>query len=435
MEPNPKPRRTPFDPKPKPKPKPKPNANYVPSSRAERHRADTIAALTRGRRAAAAAASSSPPPQHIPEPDFPFHFPPQPQHPFQTNQPPPKIIPFRDPYKLVNLYRLGYATVDDISKVHRIPRYIPKKQKRFMYYHVHGLNTWMIDIVFIKTDGSVWDLSEADATILAQAQSLEERPDAPINDEDRRHFSETADKILKENRCKKVLLCIHCNSRFTLAFIIDDQKATTLAPCISFLQNNWHCDTIISDAQASIAKAINDINGNDPRVADAGVIKHIKLNMSAGNNRYFHTMLSLVDRMCRTLRDMIYNAKFHNPTLEVDNRLLFKLCEIYNNVVHERLSEIMEFPITPQQMFDHERIQLEYIRRASAHNYRIKDINGTIPLGEIVRVYNKPEPFKKRRNTVEDDEYEVLGYDGRYYLRNLKTGLIGKYVRSQIVRY
>ena len=417
----------------KPKPKPQPNANYIPSSRSERRRADAVAAIRTAEQVAAAASSG--PPQSIPHPHEPFLFPPKPQHPSETNQPPPKLIPFRDPYKLVNLLRLGYATEDDISKVHRIPRYIPKKQKKFMYYHVHGPNTWMIDIVFIRTDGSVWDLSEDDATILAQAQSLEERPEAPVSEADRLRFAEEADRILEENSCKKVLLCIHCNSRFTLAFIIENQKATTLIPCISFLHHNWGCDTIISDAQASIAKAINDINGNDRRVAEIGLIKHIKLNMSSGNNKYFHTMLSLVDRMCRTLRDMIYNVKFHNPELQVDTALLFKLCDIYNNVQHERLSDVMEFPITPKQMFEHPKVQLEYVRRASAHNYRIKDNNGSIPEGEIVRVYNKPEPFKKRRNTVEDDEYKVVGYDGRYYLENLKTGMIGKYLRSQIVRY
>ena len=157
--------------------------------------------------------------------------------------------------------------------------------------------------------------------------------------------------------------------------------------------------------------------------------------MSAGNNKYFHTMLSLVDRMCRTLRDMIYNAKFNNPRLEVDNGLLYRLCEIYNNVQHDRLSEVMGFPITPEQMFKYKSVQEEFVRRASAHNYRIRDINRGLPEGEIVRVRNAPAPFKKRRNTVEDDEYEVLAYDGRYWLRNLTTGNIGRYLRSQIVRY
>ena len=415
--------------------------DYQPTSAAERRRSEATAAITRGRNAASAAAASSSATSSVSSPLPPnlgIVFPPQPNHSYDENRQGPTIIPFRTPYKLVNVLHMGYANPDEIAKVHRIPRYIPKKQKRFMYYHVHGLNTWMIDIVFIKTDGSVFELSEADATVLAQAQELEEQPEEVVSPEDRRHFTEEADRILKENSCKKVLLCVHCNSRLAIAFIIENQKAITIIPCIEFLHHQFNCDTIISDAQASIAAAINLINGNDTHsIARRGepIIKHISLNMSSKNNKYFHTMLSLVDRMCRTLRDMIYNVKFHNPNIEVNNQLLFKLCDIYNNVQHDKLTQVMEFPISPQEMFDHPNVQLEFIRRVSGHNYRIKDINNTIPEKEIVRIYNKPEPFKKRRNTVADDEYKVLGYDGRYYLQNQKTGDIEKYLRSQIVRY
>ena len=369
-------------------------------------------------------------------------------------------IPFRTAYKLDDIQRLGHASLQDIAKVHRIPRYIPKKQKSYMYYHVHGFNTWMIDIVFIKTDGTVFELSEADATVLAEAQRIEEVIPQPegegegedeegegegeegegegeegevleqIPDEIRRQFADATDRILRENNCKIVLLCIHCNSRKSIAFVIKNQKALTLIPCLAFLCYRYHCDTIISDAQASIGKAIYDINHRSMLN-----VKHIKLNMSSKNNQYFHTMLSLVDRMCRTLRDMIYNVKFHNQLVEVDNILLFKLCDIYNNVQHDRLTMIMGFPITPQQMFENLRVQQEFIRRLSAHNYRLNHINRMIPEKEIVRIYNRPEPFKKRRNSVADDEYEVEGYDGRYFLRNLKTGTLGRYLRSQIVRY
>ena len=412
--------------------------DYVPRMRSEREADGVFRALN---------------PEHEWQPD-PFRFPPD---------APERLIPFRTPYKLVQVERMGLATPADIFKVYRVPRYMAKKQKRYMYYHVHGYNTWMVDIVFIKTDGSMWDLSEEEATVLAQAEQIRDRYEAPVpvaripeeegegegegegEDEEEEpplpppdqeeQFINEADRILEENRCKIVLLCVHCNSRFAQAFVIKDQKALTLIPCLKLLQRKYKCDTVISDAQASIAKAITLINryalfGHDDRG-----LKHIKLNMSAGNNKYFHTMLSLVDRMCRTLRDMIYNAKFNNPRLEVDNGLLYRLCEIYNNVQHDRLSEVMGFPITPEQMFKYKSVQEEFVRRASAHNYRIRDINRGLPEGEIVRVRNAPAPFKKRRNTVEDDEYEVLAYDGRYWLRNLTTGNIGRYLRSQIVRY
>ena len=425
------------------------DSEYVPRERGEREANEVWRALD---------------PEHEPRHD-PYTYPPDAPH---------RLIPFRTPYKLVQVERMGLATPADIFRVYRVPRYMAKKQKRFMYYHVHGFNTWMIDIVFIKTDGSVWDLSEEEATVLAQAERIRDRT-TPANTqeskgegegegedeedeegeqereqrrvhegepvmtpEEEQQFLNEADRILEENRCKIVLLCVHCNSRFTQAFVIKDQKALTLIPCLKLIQRKYKCDTIISDAQASIAKAISLINRyalfnrhGDPNEQ----IKHIKLNMSAGNNKYFHTMLSLVDRMCRTLRDMIYNAKFNNPRLEVDNGLLYRLCEIYNNVQHDRLTEVMGFPITPKQMFEYKSVQEEFVRRASGHNYRIRDWNKTLPEGEIVRVRNAPAPFKKRRNSVEDDEYEVLGYDGRYWLRNLTTGYIGRYLRSQIVRY
>ena len=390
---------------------------------------------------------------------------PTPPPPVLTPIPPfDRTVPYRTPYKLAELVRLGYVSPKAAFKVHRVPRFIAKRQQKFGYYHVHGYRTWMIDIVFIKTDGSEFDLSDADAAVLREAQKFDEEHPEPAagegEDEEqkeqgvssetrnssedsaeveslREQYAERVNQILEANKCKKVLLCIHCNSRLVKAFIIPDQKALTLIPHIKALRDDFHCDTIISDAQGSIAKAIRDINTLDVAVAEEGVpiINHIKLNMSAKSNQYFHTMLSLVDRMCRTLRDMIYNTKFNNPTLAVDNELLLKLCDIYNNFRHDRLTEIMGFPITPQQMFDHPTVQEEFIRRLSAHNYRLRDINNMIPTDEIVRVWNKPEPFKKRRNTVEDDEYKVLGYDGRYFLQNLTTGKKARYLRSQIVRY
>ena len=394
---------------------------------------------------------------------------------------PHNFLPFRTAYKLVDVERLGHATADEVARVYRVPRYIPKKQKRYMYYHVHGADTWMIDIVFIKTDGTAWDLSDRDAGVLAEAEIIreeggyEEEGDAPeppppqaaeeegegevgegegegeegegegegeegeedaneIDPEEaerQRLFIREAERILAENKCIKVLLCIHCNSRFVQAFVIPDQTAITLSMFIKYLCDNYYCDTIISDAQGSIAKAIRLLN----RYVIRNGIKHIKLNMSEGNNKYFHTMLSLVDRMCRTLRDMIYNVKFNNPVLVVNNGLLYRLCDIYNHVQHDRLSSVMGFPITPDQMFHNRAVQDEFVRRLSAHNYRIRDWNRTLPIHDIVRVRNVVKPFKKRRNTVEDDEYRILGYDGRYLLENLNTGDRGRYLRSQIVRY
>ena len=351
---------------------------------------------------------------------------------------PKPLLPFRTPYKLVDVLNQGHATAQEIFKVHRDPKYIPKKQKYFQYWHVHGFNTWMIDIVFIKTDGGKFEFSDNDIQILTQADALEQQPTTEENARTKEIFNRVSEEILANNHCQKILLCIHCNSRLAKAYMIKDQKAITLIPCIKDLRDRFGCDTIISDAQGSISAAIREINTSDVNVArrEIPIIKHICLNMSAKNNETFHTMLALVDRMCRTLRDMIYNVKFNNRNVIVDGHLLDVLCDIYNNVQHDRLTNVMGFPISPKQMFSNPKCQEEFLRRTLAHNYRVNaTINNDLHIGEIVRVHNKPEPFKKRRNTVEDDEYEVVGYDGRYILRNRTTNKLGRYVRSQIVRY
>ena len=62
-----------------------------------------------------------------------------------------------------------------------------------------------------------------------------------------------------------------------------------------------------------------------------------------------HTSLSLIDRLCRTIRDISYNMGIKILTQNDINKIL----NVYNNMYHSSLSEILGKKITPNEVNEH----------------------------------------------------------------------------------
>ena len=345
-------------------------------------------------------------------------------------------IPFRSADKLNHLYSYLNYPLESLTKVEGVPKYLyHKRQRRYAYAHVHGLTTWMIDVLFFEPDGTSIQFTEREARILERG----ERDDATDRQRD------AAQRLLRNRGCIPVLVILHCNSRWGAALPMRNRTAETICQTLErcFIIQNLNVElTFISDADPAIKKAIELFNMDLARVQqqrayvnqddiDFVEVRHIQINMSDKSN--YHTMLAPLDRFSRTLRDMIFNSFRSNPTLRLHpdtmDRVLHLVCSTYNNIPHSTLSEVMGFPITPVQMMNNLEIQQEFVRRLSGRNYNIP--RDDIRVGSRVYLYQPREDMKKRRNSVEDDRYIVEEQGGRYLLRNERTGNHVMHVRSK----
>ena len=152
-----------------------------------------------------------------------------------------------------------------------------------------------------------------------------------------------------------------------------------------------------------------------------------------------HTSLSILNRMCRTLRDMAFNMKREILTQADMNELL----GIYNNVRHETITQILfeknedlantyQYGISPNDMT--RELEEIYVQTCVQHNLGIllqSDYN--LYPGMKVRIYNLTDKMKKKRSTLSQDIYEVIGHLGTAVeLRNTNNGEIEYRTRWQI---
>ena len=314
-----------------------------------------------------------------------------------------QLLPFRSQKKVKALVEKQLVPPSKmvgktpIYEYQPIPVYVAKRQRPNQeYMHVHGENTWMVDVAFIASHGEVIQATEGDEEALIR---------------------ETRDKFMNI-----VLFCIHCNSRFVYASRLPARTGENIGMCLKWLSQHYPCDTIISDNDRAIINAKATV----PRIR-----KHIVYNMSDYATT-IHSALAIVDRFTRTFRDMLFNSKL---TLD-NNETLRTLIRIYNKTPHATLSRIMGFDVTPEDMIKNIELQHEFMRRIQAHNATVHDrISTAFNRGDIVYVYQPRKPFSKRRNTVEDDPYVIVGiHGGRYSLANLRTKQVIERPRNYLVR-
>ena len=330
-------------------------------------------------------------------------------------------IPYRTAPKLDSLYFNKYAQGEDLRKVSTIPKYKPYKQRSYAYAHIHGFHTYMIDIVFFKKDGMIYDFTPDEQRIVNRGNAASQQ-------------------LIVARKLTPVLIAIHCNSRYGRAIEMPNTTAKSVAEALKKIVNlNAITQTVtfISDADPRFPPAIAKLNEeltviNAHRAGDAEFvqIEHIPINMSDPDND--HTMLAPLDRFSRTLRDMIFNVYRNNKTMprQFNQQLLDTLCGIHNNTPHTTLSTVMGFPLSPQTMLMHNEIHQEFVRRLAGRNYNIP--RDDLPVGSRVYVYQPPSPMKKRRTSAEDDMYIVDKTGPRYLLHNERTGAKISRVRSKL---
>ena len=126
-----------------------------------------------------------------------------------------------------------------------------------------------------------------------------------------------------------------------------------------------------------------------------------------------HTSLSLIDRLCRTIRDISYNMGIKILTQNDINKVL----NVYNNMYHSSLSKMLNKKITPNEVNDNPELEQQIINYCIDYNKQLKVLHPEIELqvGQICKVYQPFDKFKKRRRLLKKDYYKIVNKTGNIY--------------------
>ena len=152
----------------------------------------------------------------------------------------------------------------------------------------------------------------------------------------------------------------------------------------------------------------------------------------------YHTSLSIVNRFCRTLRDMAFNMKMEIITQEDIDELL----NIYNNVRHESLTLLFHKDSSLKERFSdgiapndmNRELEELYVKACSDYNLSVLLMDDfEIEIGTKVRIFNTTNKMEKKRSKLSQDTYEVIGYKKTAIeLKNTKTEEITYRTRWQV---
>ena len=184
---------------------------------------------------------------------------------------------------------------------------------------------------------------------------------------------------------------------------------------------------------------------NEPAIQSKQFQKFLK-----DHNIYFqstitnmHTSLALMDRVCRTIRDIAFNLNlkggiynqqamdlilyyYNNTAHDTLTHLLFKL--------HPELKQIYPEGITPAIIDANPDLENLYVKACIEHNFKVKTQSDFIlKPGDRVKISFNGGKFTKKRAYLDKTDYIVQGYVGNMVeLRNSKTGEIEYRPRYQI---
>ena len=141
------------------------------------------------------------------------------------------------------------------------------------------------------------------------------------------------------------------------------------------------------------------------------IIHYIKNNVkglietneaSRGN----HGALSILDRLCRTIRRMNYNL---GNSSDIPPDIMERLIQEYNNSPHKTLSDIVGFPISPNEVDANKRIEDEIVFNRIRDNLKIKLKNDYNIIGQNCRCLNESSKFDKVKNKLLPGIWKIVG--------------------------
>ena len=133
-----------------------------------------------------------------------------------------------------------------------------------------------------------------------------------------------------------------------------------------------------------------------------------------------HTSLGLIDRLCRTIRDISYNTR----TKILTQKDIDKILDIYNNMYHSSLSKMLRKKITPNEVSKDPKLEQQIINYCMDYNNQLKVLYPEINLGigQICKIYQPFDKFKKRRRLLKKDYFKIVNKTGNIYtVQNMRN--------------
>jgi len=144
-----------------------------------------------------------------------------------------------------------------------------------------------------------------------------------------------------------------------------------------------------------------------------------------------HSSLGLIDRLCRTIRDIAFNLGYKGifTQLQMDRILNF-----YNTSRHETLTQTLfqAYPalkskhsfISPLIVSSNKELETLYVKECIKHNlFTSSQSDFELAPNATVKVVSDEGPFAKKRSILSKDSFKVINKDGNVYeLTNTKTG-------------
>lgn len=129
-------------------------------------------------------------------------------------------------------------------------------------------------------------------------------------------------------------------------------------------------------------------------------------------SRSTHTT-SLVDRLCRTLRQMNNNLGNVN---EINPPMMNYLIDEYNNSVHTTLSKILKRKVTPNEVDSDIRLETELVKCIRRKNFIVENSEDYIIKDDAkLRVYNDSNHMDKVKPKLLPGTWEFVERDGGLY--------------------
>ena len=129
--------------------------------------------------------------------------------------------------------------------------------------------------------------------------------------------------------------------------------------------------------------------------------------------RGVHGLLSIMDRLCRTIRNMAYNIGVRDQ--EIDPRTMNEIIRYYNNSPHSTFYKIFKEKITPNEMDENPNLEDKLVYQLTRMNFVIRNSKG-YDIRCPVRILNEASLFDKLKHKLLPGIFSIEGKDNNLFI-------------------
>ena len=269
-------------------------------------------------------------------------------------------------------------------------------------------------------------------------------------------FFDSNHKKGKERKLTAFLLLIDVNTRYAYAYQLGE---IDLKEITNVDENNEEYEVILADKDLKTTTELIKAFNKHLKVSPVNILRFDgeRAINSPGFQEYLkqhnikfiesktqaHTSLSLIDRLCRTIRDIAFNLNIYAIVSQIQ---MNKILNYYNNARHETLTKIIfkSHPemkekytvISPNLMKNHEELEKIFVEECLKYNFSIvSNPDYKLNISDVVKVTSEKNKLGKKRTILNKDDYKVIEQQGNIFkLKNVRTNEITYKPRFEILK-